>query len=146
MVIIAAVDRSKRAANVIQEAKELGDAFGESVHVVYVLSRSKFIEMERTEIEKTGHAVDVDRIREHAEAIAEEIAADFGDSVERVGLVGGAVDNILSHADEHDARYVVVGPRRRSPTGKVLFGSTAQSLLLESDVPVVAVPTADSDE
>jgi nucleotide-binding universal stress UspA family protein len=110
------------------------------------LSRSKFIEMERTVIEKTGHAVDPDRVRAHATKIAETAAGDAGDSVKAVGLVGGAADEILSYADEHDARYVVVGPRGRSAAGKVIFGSVAQSILLDADRPVVAVHTRDTGD
>nr|WP_268762303.1 universal stress protein [Halorubrum saccharovorum] len=44
----------------------------------------------------------------------------------------------MRYADERDARYIVVSPRRRSKTGKVLFGSVAQSILLNATTPVVS--------
>jgi nucleotide-binding universal stress UspA family protein len=38
-----------------------------------------------------------------------------------------------------DVDLLVVGVRRRSPVGKALLGDVAQRLLLEADVPVLAV-------
>ena len=37
------------------------------------------------------------------------------------------------------ARLVVIGLRRRTPMGKLVMGSDAQRLLLELDVPILAV-------
>ena len=51
---------------------------------------------------------------------------------------GVAVDLLGLAADEH-ASMIVIGLRRRSPTGKIIFGSTAQQILLESETPVLAV-------
>jgi len=52
-------------------------------------------------------------------------------------------DEILDAAREVDADLIVIGLRRRSPTGKLLFGSTAQRVLLESDGDVLAVKLAE---
>lgn len=48
-------------------------------------------------------------------------------------------EDLLEHAREHDASLIVIGLRRRSPTGKLIFGSAAQEILLDADVPVLAV-------
>lgn len=42
-------------------------------------------------------------------------------------------DGILDLADDIDADLVVMGGRKRSPAGKVLFGSVTQSVLLNTD-------------
>lgn len=50
---------------------------------------------------------------------------------------GEPAETIIRVADDVDANTIVTSGRRRSPTGKVLFGSTTQSVLLSSDRPVL---------
>lgn len=48
-------------------------------------------------------------------------------------------DELLDIAAEVDARLIVIGLRRRSPLGKLITGSTAQQVLLDSTCDVLAV-------
>ena len=140
MVVIAAVDRSDRGRNAVAEAAEIAGAFGHAVHVVHVLSRAEFVDMERTEVKESGRPADMEEVRAFAAGQAETAAegVDFATDIEYVGLVGDAADEILDYAENHDARYIVVGPRKKSPTGKALFGSVSQEVLLNAGCPVVA--------
>jgi nucleotide-binding universal stress UspA family protein len=48
-------------------------------------------------------------------------------------------DGIVALADEFDVDQIVMGSRKRSPTGKAVFGSVSQQVLLEADDPVTVV-------
>ena len=59
---------------------------------------------------------------------------------ERTGHADPA-DWVLAALDEYagKAELLVIGMKRRTPVGKALLGSLSQRLLLEADVPVLAV-------
>ena len=52
---------------------------------------------------------------------------------------GDVAEALLSLVDEVDADLLVIGARRRSPLGKALMGSVAQTVILEADPPVLVV-------
>jgi nucleotide-binding universal stress UspA family protein len=59
--------------------------------------------------------------------------------VEHVRAPGDAADHIVTVARTEQPLMVVVGLRQRSPVGKALLGSTAQTVLLDAPCPVLAV-------
>lgn len=85
------------------------------------------------------------RAGEDAMDVVADRVADTGATVETHQLVRGnePAEDLLAFADDVDADEFVVGIRKHTPVGKVVFGSTAQSLLLSADVPVRCVPLTD---
>ncbi|MGM0591917.1 MAG: universal stress protein [Halobacteriota archaeon] len=73
----------------------------------------------------------------HAVRVARARLEDAGIDFEIAETSGNPVDALLEAADEEDADLIVVGGRKRSPAGKALFGSVTQSVILESERPVM---------
>ena len=136
MVIVAAVDRSDRADIVIQEAKVLAEAFDDTIHVVHVIAKSEFNDIAMS-MAKEKKEIDVESVRNAASNVAEEAAKSLDGSFVTVGLNGNPAEEVVNYAHEQEAQYIVVAGRKRSAAGKALFGSVAQSILMNAECPVV---------
>jgi nucleotide-binding universal stress UspA family protein len=55
------------------------------------------------------------------------------------GAVGDYGERVVSVAEELESDLVLVSGRKRSPTGKAVFGSVAQEILLSAPCPVTFV-------
>ncbi|MFD1600442.1 universal stress protein [Halobellus rarus] len=137
MVIVAAVDRSDQASAVLEEAETLAQRFDDVVHVLHVMGRAEAIQCG----EDDNNDERIPDLQERAAAVASELIEErqFGTEVEAVGRIGDPATKIVEYAEKQDARYIVVSPQQRSKTGKVLFGSVAQSVLLNAPCPVVSL-------
>jgi nucleotide-binding universal stress UspA family protein len=70
-----------------------------------------------------------------------DLLHDVGVEHEVRQLVRGAdpSEDLIAVANEVDADLIVIGLRRRTPVGKLILGSNAQSVLLDASCPVLAV-------
>lgn len=71
---------------------------------------------------------------------AREVLDDAGVAVAHHEASGKPGPEILDAADDVDADAICVSGRKRRPSGKAVFGSVTQDVILSSDVPVFAVP------
>lgn len=141
MTILAAVDGDETTDNVVTVGEDLANAYDDDLVVVHVLAQDRFDDR-RTRRSDEGKEYFVDDGKNDAEKVAADVVAATSNrpgSVTTRGRVGDVTAELLAEAERTDARYLVVGGRKRTPVGKALFGSATQSVLLNADRPVVAV-------
>lgn len=162
MAVLAAVDGEHSPDEVVVVGDDLASAFDDELVVLHVMSQEHYEVLHdrqtgdstrltsdqaglpgltyETTSDPDGYYVD------QAESDAADIAADVAErtlgrkgEVRSLGRVGAPTEEILDLANEIEARYLVIGGRKRSPVGKAIFGSVTQSILLSADGPVVTV-------
>lgn len=169
MVILAAVSGERHQDRVVEVGYDLATAYGDDLAVLHVMDEEQFDELRGRDEVSTPIAVPgVDEERgpvyipagrnlsdynlEDATADAEDVAreciegtltSDRQATVTVHGRVGDPATEIVNEADRIDARYVVVGGRKRSPAGKAIFGSVAQSTILNADRPTVTITSTE---
>ena len=96
----------------------------------------------------TNSALDADREEAYRVGVSDEIERAVGPNTDitwklHLQTVGGDIgDAIVDLTNRLRPDLLVLGARRRSPAGKALFGSVAQTIILEANVPVLVVKSA----
>jgi nucleotide-binding universal stress UspA family protein len=111
----------------LRAALEEASRRGEPLHVVNTSSGDAVID--------PSYASDEDLAE--VRALVERSGVGF-ELEHRITGKDGAED-VVAAAERVAASLVVIGLRRRTPTGKLLFGSDAQRILLDARCPVLAV-------
>jgi nucleotide-binding universal stress UspA family protein len=145
MTVLAAVGEKRESNPVVELGHDLATAYDDDLIVLHVTPDEEFdryLEEMRSLPEQDDYSIEQEEgsAARFARRVVDASLPDddrAGATVETLGRVGRPADEILTTADEVDARYVVLGGRRRSPAGKALFGSTTQRVLLDADRPVV---------
>lgn len=124
MTLLAAVDGKQLPNPVIQLSADLATELSEELVVLYVSSNDEESEE------------DAEQVARHQ---VENTLTEW-EHITCIGRVGDPAQQILAEAESYDPRYIFVGGRKRSAVGKAVFGSISQSVLLNSNHPVIVVP------
>lgn len=164
MTILAAVGGDQEQDRVVEVGYDLATKYDDDLVVLHVMEEEQFKDLQGSEIsgpvvvpgvdEATGIAY-VDSGRTATTYTIEDAVSDSKDVAQEIvsrtiseehqthvstdARVGNPATEIVKVSKELDARFVVVGGRKRSPTGKAVFGSVSQSVILNSDRPVVTI-------
>ena len=129
MKILVGYEESRVADAALNLALEHARAFGAEVLIVTSLEQSPTLKIE-----------DIDKAENRLEKIKKPFTAeDIPCEARATVSYQSPGEDLVSFAKENDVDEIIVGVRRRSKVGKLVFGSTAQYVILEADCPVVAV-------
>lgn len=126
-VLLAAdgdTQRVRRQADAIAQLPNASESV--EVYVLYVFDDSA--------LNDDSEMVDPRRVNAVAE-VAEYLSEEEIDA-ELIGRAGPIVETVLNVVAEHEVDAIYIGGASRSPTGKALFGSVTQDVILQSNVPV----------
>ncbi|MFB6068998.1 MAG: universal stress protein [Halobacterium sp.] len=131
---------SERVEPMAATTADVAGPTGASVTLAHVFTNQQYRDA-RVNIGADEGDVDPDAVARRHETNREiaSLLDDAGVDHQIRGRVGEHGESIVELAGDVDADLAVVGGRKRSPTGKAVFGSTAQTVLLSSPCPVTFV-------
>lgn len=145
-VLLAVGEGDADRSDVLAETvTDIAGPAGSVVALTHVFTSEEFETVtEQLDYDPDGSVAPNEVAMRHAtiRSIADRLSdADVAHSIR--GVVGPHGESIVSLATDIDADLVVVGGRKRSPTGKAVFGSTAQEVMLNAPCPVTFVRNRD---
>jgi len=129
MKILLGYDGSKVSEDAVKLAQKHGHAFKADIHIVTSLEQGP--ELKKEDIDKAESKLEKLRTSFKADGIPCEAQASV--SYQSPG------EDLVQFAKQNDIDEIIIGVRRRSKVGKLVFGSTAQHVILEAPCPVVTV-------
>ena len=142
--VLAVVEPNERTRKMVREAAELAEGVGAELVLLNVTTEEEFHDNQEqlSEASPSGAGMyNIEKAQEgaqqYAQNVANDLLSDLDVSVTPVGKLGERREEILETAEEYDCDYVFITGRKRSPTGKALFGDDAQAIVLNFEGKVV---------
>lgn len=128
MKILIAYDKNMSTSKVMDEALSRAKKMDAFVYLVRTCSPDeKQLEIGRVE----------QQLIELGQEVFEKNDVKFESHILIRGLAPG--EDIVKYAREKQVDEIIIGIKRRSKVGKLVFGSTAQYVILEAHCPVLSV-------
>jgi len=129
MKIMVGYDQSNVAKEALELAKKHAKAFDAKVYVVRSLAQSREMKLE-----------DIQNAEQELENIKRSFR-DEGITCQTETIVSSISpgEDLVQFTNEKEIDEIIIGVKRRSKVGKLIFGSNAQYIILMAQCPVVTV-------
>ncbi|SFS11434.1 Nucleotide-binding universal stress protein, UspA family [Halomicrobium zhouii] len=147
---LVVLETGEDGQTILREASELAAGVDAHLDVLALMTPEEY-EEKRESLEAAGkgehttyneRAV-LDNLRQRSEGTVEEtldgLDLDWDVVAARLGDSETEADRILQSAEKNDTDHVFLTGKKRSPTGKAVFGDRAQAIILNFDGPVTTL-------
>ena len=129
MKILVGYEESRVAEAALKLAHKHAKAYGADLFIVTSLEQGPGLKKE-----------DIDKAESRLEKIRKPFTADdIPCEVRATVSYQSPGEDLVNFAKENDVDEIIIGVKRRSKVGKLVFGSNAQYVILEAPCPVVSV-------
>jgi nucleotide-binding universal stress UspA family protein len=134
--ILVPTDGSPGAMKAVDEAIDLAEATGATVHALYVVDAGAV----SAELDASVLMESFEELGRTAVADVRERASERGfESVQTTVRTGVPHEEIRAYAAAHDVDLIVMGTHGRTGLDRLLLGSVTERIVRTADVPVVTV-------
>ena len=130
MKILVCYDGSNVAKDGMKLARHHAEVFGASLIIVKALPQSHELSYEDIQKEESS-------LESEAKDLLEKSDITYETHAIVTNLSAG--EEIIEFAGRNEVDEIIIGIRKRSKVGKLVFGSTAQYVILSAACPVVSV-------
>ena len=129
MKILVGYEESRVAEEALKVALKQARAFNAELFIVTVLEQSR--ELQKDDIEAAEDKLEKLKRTHHIDDLVCETSAS-------VSFLSPG-EYLVEFAQDNDIDEIVIGVKRRSKVGKLVFGSNAQYIILSAPCPVITV-------
>lgn len=134
--ILLPTDGSEGTEGAVEQAIDIAETYGATVHALYVIDLKEVNAIEHT-FDTTEYT---EEFRSQGESVLEDLedrAADAGVDIETVLEEGIPHEVILDYSEDEDMDLIVMGTHGRTGLDRYLVGSVTEKVVRLSDVPVL---------
>lgn len=134
--ILVPIDGSDSMTPIVEDAAEFAATREASVYLLYVVDKRAFLTLAQERQEEVSEELEAkgSDALETARATMDEYGVDANVTLRH----GDPADEILDYAHEIDADLIAMGTHARFEDN--ILGSVSRSVVIESDIPVLATP------
>lgn len=142
---LAVVGPTEESKELVREAGELAAGVDAKLTLLYGTTEEEYndqrVQLEQVSNYEASYSVTqaMQGAKNYAADVGREVLDDLDVEWEAHGSIGDMGETVVTEADRHGCDHVFVSGRKRSPTGKALFGDETQRIILDFEGPVTVL-------